>query len=308
MACAQTARGTGPAAVAAVRRAADEAAAATGQPAAAGSPRRRERVRLDVLVVARGLAASRHQAEAAIRAGEVYVDGRRIDKPGALVAPTAVLERRAGAQFVSRGGVKLAAALDAFGIDVAGRVAIDVGASTGGFTDCLLQRGARRVYAVDVGRGVLHWRLRQDPRVVVLEGRHAARLRPDDIPEAADLATVDVSFISVLKVLPAVSRLVRPGGLLVVLVKPQFEAGPRAARKGVVRSPTVHAQVLRATAAGIRALGLSPVRVVASPLVGPKGNREFFLLVHNAPGQAAEDLDEEIARVVAPPAAGEAGR
>ena len=306
---AQTAgRGARAAAVAPrARRACGEGATGAGQASAAsGSLRGRGRVRLDVLVAARGLAASRHQAEAAIRAGEVYVDGRRVDKPGTLVAPTAVVERRAGPGYVSRGGAKLAAALEAFGVDVAGCVAVDVGASTGGFTDCLLQRGARRVYAVDVGRGLLHWRLRHDPRVVVLEGRHAARLRPDDLPEAADLATVDVSFISVLKVLPAVSRLVRPGGLLVVLVKPQFEAGPRAAPKGVVRSPAVHAEVLRATAAGVRALGLSPLRVVASPLLGPKGNREFFLLVRNAPDQAAQGLDEEITRVAAPPAAGEA--
>jgi 23S rRNA (cytidine1920-2'-O)/16S rRNA (cytidine1409-2'-O)-methyltransferase len=148
----------------------------------------------------------------------------------------------------------------------------------------------------------LHWRLRRDPRVVTLEGRHAARLRPDDLPEAVDLATVDVSFISVLKVLPAVARLVRPGGLLVLLVKPQFEVGPRAAPKGVVRRPEVHAEVLRAVVAGVRTLGLSPLGVAASPLVGPKGNREFFLLVSNTPGEGADALDGEIARVVAPPA------
>ncbi|MDR7483497.1 MAG: TlyA family RNA methyltransferase [Armatimonadota bacterium] len=261
------------------------------------------RVRLDRLVVARGLALSRHQAEAAIRAGEVYVAGRRVDKPGALVHPTAPLERRAASTYVSRGGAKLAGALDAFGLDVAGCVALDVGASTGGFTDCLLQRGARRVYAVDVGRGLLHWRLRRDPRVVVLEGRHAARLRAGDLPEAVDLATVDVSFISVRKVLPAVAALVRPAGLLVLLVKPQFEVGPRAAPGGVVRDPGVHAGVLRATAAAARALGLSPLRVAASPLLGPKGNREFFLLVRNTAGQAAEGLDEEILRATTPAAA-----
>ncbi|MGQ0548849.1 MAG: TlyA family RNA methyltransferase [Armatimonadota bacterium] len=237
------------------------------------------RIRLDHLVVARGLAPSRHQAESAIRAGEIFVDGMRKDKPGVLVPQGAAVERRArGGIYVSRGGIKLAAALDAFGVAPAGLVALDVGSSTGGFTDCLLQRGASRIYAVDVGRGLLHWRLRRDARVVVLEGRHAARLRPGDLPEPIDLATVDCSFISLSKVLPAVAALLREGGRVVALVKPQFEAGPKAAPRGVVRDPAVHEEVLRRVIGDVRALGLTPMGIVPSPLLGPQGNREFFVL------------------------------
>ncbi|MDR7520953.1 MAG: TlyA family RNA methyltransferase [Armatimonadota bacterium] len=261
--------------------------------------RRAARVRLDALVVARGLAPSRHQAEGAIRSGEIFVDGRRADKPGAKVSEEAAIERRLrGPVYVSRGGIKLAAALDGFGIDPRGQVVLDVGSSTGGFTDCVLQRGARRVYAVDVGRGQLHWRLRRDPRVVVMEGRHAARLQPDDFPEPADLATIDCSFISVLKVLPAASRCVRPGGLVLALVKPQFEAGPRAAPKGVVRDPSVHEAVLRRVVDGARALGLAPVGIIPSPILGPDGNREFFLALRNGPPSGADTLDEEIRKAV----------
>lgn len=236
------------------------------------------RVRLDRLVAARGLAPTRTQAEAAVRAGEIYVDGERVDKPGTLVRPDAVVERRPrGPAYVSRGGLKLAAALDAFGVDPDGLVALDVGASTGGFTDVLLRRGARRVYAVDVGRGQLHWRLRQDPRVVVMEGRHAARMRPADLPEPADLATVDVSFISLRAVLRPVAALVRPGGAVIALVKPQFEAGPRAAPRGVVRDPAVHERVLRQVVASLPDAWLVAQGLAASPILGPEGNREFFL-------------------------------
>lgn len=257
------------------------------------------RRRLDLVVAGRGLAPSRHQAEAAIRAGEVFVNGERVDKPGVLISEDAAVERRPrGPAFVSRGGTKLAAALDAFGVDPRDRVVVDIGASTGGFTDCVLQRGARRVYAVDVGRGQLHWRLRRDPRVVVMEARHAAHLSPGDFPEAADLATVDCSFISVLKVLPAVARLVRSGGLIVALVKPQFEAGPKAAPKGVVRDPAVHEAVLRRVVAEAPQAGVRPVRVDASPLLGPDGNREFFVLLLRDTGAAADLLDEEIRRAV----------
>ncbi|MDR7417500.1 MAG: TlyA family RNA methyltransferase [Armatimonadota bacterium] len=274
---------------------------------ATASPSRREtrrparagRTRLDLLVVARGLAASRHQAEAAVRAGEVFVDGRRVEKPGTLVVDTAAIERRReGPVYVSRGGVKLEAALDAFGVDPAGQVVLDVGASTGGFTDCVLRRGARRVYAVDVGRGQLHWRLRQDPRVVVMEGRHAGRLAPADFPEAVDLATIDCSFISLLKVLPAVARVVRPGGRIIALVKPQFEVGPKAAPKGVVRDPAVHEVVLRRVVADAGASGCRPERVTVSPLRGPDGNREFFVLLRNEAGAPADTLGDEIHRVV----------
>lgn len=264
-----------------------------------GPGRRPGRTRLDTLVVARGLAPSRHQAEAAIRAGELFVNGQRVDKPGAPVPEGAVLERRPrGPEYVSRGGIKLAAALDAFGIHPVGMAVLDVGASTGGFTDCVLQRGARRVFAVDVGSGQLHWRLRRDPRVVVMEGRHAARLHPGDLPEAADLATVDCSFISVLKVLPAVARCVRPEGLLVLLVKPQFEAGPKATPRGVVRDPAVHMEVLRRVADGARALGLAPVGCIASPILGPGGNREFFLALRNTGAGPADEIDGAIVHAV----------
>lgn len=263
------------------------------------------RIRLDHLVVARGLAPTRHQAELAIRLGEIFVDGERRDKPGVLVGLEAhVQRRRRGPEFASRGGTKLAAALDAFGIDPSGVVAVDVGASTGGFTDCLLRRGARRVYAVDVGRGLLHWRLRRDPRVVVMEQRHAVQLAPADFVEPVDLATVDVSFISLLSVLPAVAGVVRAGGSIVALVKPQFEAGRKSAPKGVVRDPRVHAEVLRRVIAGARAIGLTPAAVAPSPLLGPHGNREFFVLLRKMRVEAADtasevDLDEAVRRAVA---------
>jgi 23S rRNA (cytidine1920-2'-O)/16S rRNA (cytidine1409-2'-O)-methyltransferase len=279
----------------------------TARSASGGRGRRAGRGRLDLIVAGRGLAPSRHQAEAAIRAGEVFVEGERVDKPGALIAEEAHVERRPrGPAFVSRGGIKLAAALDAFGIDPRDWVVVDIGASTGGFTDCVLQRGARRVYAVDVGRGQLHWRLRQDPRVVVMEDRHAARLSPGDLPEAVDLATVDCSFISVLKVLPAVAGLVRPGGLIVALVKPQFEAGPKAAPKGVVRDPAVHEAVLRRVVAAVPQIGLRPVRVAASSLVGPDGNREFFVLLLKGAAPAPDHLDEELRAAVHGPGGREA--
>lgn len=271
----------------------------------ARTPRERHpagRIRLDHLVVARALAPSRHQAESAIRAGEIFVDGIRKDKPGALVPHGAAVERRPrSGPFVSRGGIKLAGALDALEVSPADLVAVDVGASTGGFTDCLLQRGARRVYAVDVGRGLLHWRLRRDPRVVVLEGRHAARLRPGDLPEAVDLAAIDCSFISLSKVLPAVVALVRDDGRILALVKPQFEAGPKAAPRGVVRDPAVHEAVLHRVAEEARELGLSPIGIVPSSLLGPQGNREFFILAvkERLPDAGSVDnLTEAIRRAV----------
>jgi 23S rRNA (cytidine1920-2'-O)/16S rRNA (cytidine1409-2'-O)-methyltransferase len=245
----------------------------------------------------------------------VFVEGQRVDKPGTLVDASTPVERRSrGPEYVSRGGTKLAGALDAFGITPQDLVAVDVGASTGGFTDCLLRRGARRVYAVDVGHGQLHWRLRRDPRVVLMEGRHGARLAPEDFPEAPDLVTVDCSFISVLKVLPAIARLLRPGGRVVALVKPQFEAGPKAAPKGVVRDPSVHEAVLRRVVDEAPALGLEPLGVVASPLVGPGGNREFFVLFSAharedavTPADQRDDASrpvEEIRRAVRGPGSG----
>jgi len=244
--------------------------------------------RLDVLVVQRGLAESREKARALILAGAVLVEGQPAPKAGTLVAGDAVVEVVAGPRYVSRGGEKLAGALAVFGLDVTGLVAIDVGASTGGFTDCLLRSGAARVYAIDVGYGLIDYRLRQDPRVTVLERVNIRYL--ESLPEAGDIATVDVSFISLEKVIPVVAGLLEPGGRIVALVKPQFQAKRReVGKKGVVRDPQVHAAVLgRIVAWGagqrLRLLGLT-----ASPLRGPAGNREFFVLWRVAEAASRED-------------------
>ena len=212
-------------------------------------------------------------------AGEVRVAGRVVDKAGAAVAEDAVIEVTARPPFVSRGGLKLAAALDSFGVDVANLVCLDVGASTGGFTDCLLQRGATRVYALDVGRGQLDWRLRQDPRVVPIEGVNARHLAADALPEACDLATVDVSFISLLKVVPPLLPHLRPGGLLITLVKPQFEAGRAAVGKGgIVRDEAVRRQVIDERVAQLAALGLERRALMDSPVAGAEGNVEALAL------------------------------
>ncbi len=236
---------------------------------------RRGKVRLDQLLVQRGLAETRARAQALILAGQVRVAGAPGRKPGQMVDPDAPVEVLQPLPYVSRGGFKLAHALDRFGVDPAGWVCLDVGASTGGFTDVLLQRGAVRVYAVDVGYGQLHWRLRQDPRVVVLERTHILRLTA--LPEPVDLATVDVSFISLIRVLPAVLRHLKPRGELIALVKPQFEAERRqVGKRGVVRDPEVHRQVLARVLAAAADLGLVLGGLTASPLLGPEGNVEFL--------------------------------
>ena len=236
-------------------------------------------MRLDQLLAARGLFASREQARRAVMAGEVRVAGQIVDKPGATVAEDATIEVTARPPFVSRGGLTLAAALDAFGVDVTDRVCLDVGASTGGFTDCLLQRGAARVYALDVGRGQLDWRLRQDPRVVSIEGVNARHLAADALPEPCDLATVDVSFISLLKVVPPLLPHLRPGALLITLVKPQFEAGRAAIGKGgIVRDEAVRRQVIDERVAQLAALGLGLRGLMDSPVAGAEGNVEALAL------------------------------
>ncbi len=236
-----------------------------------------KRVRLDALLVGRGLAESRMRAQAMVLAGEVYLAHLRASKPGTLVSADAEIEIRSRRPaFVSRGGYKLDHAIQAFGIDVAGRVAIDVGASTGGFTDCLLQRGARLVYAIDVGTGQLAWTLRRDSRVVSLEQRDVRTVTAEELGQPADLATVDVAFISLLTVMPAVMRLVRPPGPIVALLKPQFEVGPGVAKGGVVRDSVVHRATLERSLARLEALGLTIKGVTASPLAGPEGNLEFF--------------------------------
>jgi 23S rRNA (cytidine1920-2'-O)/16S rRNA (cytidine1409-2'-O)-methyltransferase len=249
--------------------------------------------RLDVLLVERGLAESRAQAQALVMAGRVP----GFDKAGQQVDEAAALELTAGPRFVSRGGEKLDHALDAFAVEVAGRGAIDVGASTGGFTDVLLQRGAARVIALDVGRGQLHERMRDDPRVTVMDGVNARHLT--ELPFRPDLVVADVSFISLRRVLPPVLRLARPGWEGVVLVKPQFEAGRAHVKGGVVRDPAVRARVLREVAEAALAWDAVTVGVADSGLSGPKGNRESFLhLVHEPRPELPDDLDDWIADAV----------
>ncbi len=239
------------------------------------------KVRLDELLVARGLAASRTRAQALVMAGRVRSGATRLDKPGRLVPADLPLELEGGpeTEWASRGAAKLIAALDAFAIDPAGRVALDIGASTGGFTDVLLRRGARRVYAVDVGRGQLLWRLRTDPRVVALEGVNARHLGSEQVPEPVELVTCDVSFISLELVLPPALGLCAPEAVLVALIKPQFEAGREAVGKGgVVRDPAVHERICAEIAAWLGAQpGWRVLGIVPSPLLGPAGNREFLI-------------------------------
>jgi 23S rRNA (cytidine1920-2'-O)/16S rRNA (cytidine1409-2'-O)-methyltransferase len=237
------------------------------------APRRRA----DVALVERGFYASRARAQEAIAAGLVTADGRPVRKPSDLISAGAAIEAGQPHPYVSRGGVKLAAALDAFRLDPRGWVCLDVGASTGGFTEVLLQRGAAKVYAVDVGRDQLHPSLRADPRVVSLESTDARALTPDLIPEPADALVSDVSFISLKLVLPAAVRLLKPKAILAVLVKPQFEAGPAHVRKGIVRDEAVHRAVCEDIAAFVRSLGFEVVGVVPSPIEGGDGNREFLL-------------------------------
>lgn len=236
-----------------------------------------ERERLDILVHQRGLAESREQARRYILAGLVTVDGRVEDKPGTRVSSQATILVEATCRYVSRGGLKLEAALDSFSIDVGGFVVGDVGASTGGFTDCLLQRGAARIYAIDVGYGQLAWKLRQDPRVVVMERVNVRYL--EGLPEPLDLVTIDVSFVSLTLALPPVLRLLKPAGHVVALIKPQFEAGRHQVGKGgVVRDAAVHRSVLEGILAWSATQTLVSRGLIASPLRGPAGNIEF--LVH----------------------------
>ncbi|MGQ0645360.1 MAG: TlyA family RNA methyltransferase [Elusimicrobiota bacterium] len=241
----------------------------------------RAKRRLDILLVERGLAETRAKAQALILAGRVRAPGLRALKAGALVPPDQPVELLEAAPYVSRGGEKLAGALRAFQISVSGRVCWDVGASTGGFTDCLLQAGAARVAAIDVGHGQLHWKLRQDARVLNLEKTHILKLRAEDLP-VPGLAVADLSFISLDKVLPRLAALLPPGAELIALVKPQFEAGPRNAPKGVVRDPEVRSRILKNIEARLPEWGFRLQGSAPSVLKGPKGNQEHFLyLVKN---------------------------
>jgi 23S rRNA (cytidine1920-2'-O)/16S rRNA (cytidine1409-2'-O)-methyltransferase len=261
-----------------------------------------KRLRLDQLLVERGLVPTRSRAQALVLAGKVLVgegDAARRDlKAGDLVDRGAVVAVSGGREWVSRGAHKLIAALDAFGVEPEGLVALDVGASTGGFTDVLLARGATRVYALDVGYGQLAEKLRRDARVVSMERVNARTLTPTTLREPVDLAVIDVAFISLALVLGPIRSVLRDGrGPIVALVKPQFEAGRADAKGGVVRDREVHLRVLRATAAAARELGLGTRDVIASPILGPEGNREFLALFGAGPSCA--ELDERIEAAVA---------
>jgi 23S rRNA (cytidine1920-2'-O)/16S rRNA (cytidine1409-2'-O)-methyltransferase len=251
-------------------------------------------------LVERGLFPTRTSAQAAVLAGKVRVDGVAASRAAQAVDDAAAIAVDPGPRFVSRGGEKLDGALDALAVDVAGALALDLGASTGGFTDCLLQRGAERVVALDVGYGQLDWRLRNDGRVHVMERVNARELRPQALPFVPDLVTCDLAFIGVGTVWPAVAACLDPAHRALVLVKPQFEAGRGAVGKGgVVRDPATHAEAIRRVARAIEAQGGRPAGLVASPLRGPRGNREFFLMsVGPARQQASFDLDAAIAGVV----------
>jgi 23S rRNA (cytidine1920-2'-O)/16S rRNA (cytidine1409-2'-O)-methyltransferase len=256
------------------------------------------RTRIDRVLVEQGLVESREKAARVIMAGEVLVDGRRVDKPGALVSEDAEIEVLGRSPFVSRGGEKLSHALEQFGVDGRGRVCVDVGASTGGFTDCLLQQGAVQVYAVDVGTGQLDERLRRDARVVVMERSNARALDARLFEDRPSLGVVDVAFISLEKVLPSVFGVLAPGGEVVALVKPQFEVGRASVGKGgVVRDPALHRAVITRLARFAVLRGWHVRGVTASPLRGPKGNREFFLHLATQ-GRTAIDLEAMIERSV----------
>ena len=256
-------------------------------------------MRLDVLLVERGLVESRAKAQAMIMAGQVRVAGQVMLKPGTAIPTDSVLTVDSGPRFVSRGGEKLDAALETFAMDVTGWVCADVGASTGGFTDCLLQRGATKVYAIDVGKGILHWKLRNDPRVVVMEETNARYV--ESLPEPVSLITVDASFISLKLLLPVVKKWISPlpmsplpegEGNVVALIKPQFEAGKKdvARGDGVIRDPEIHKQVLLDVLGFAQKDGFQIRGLIKSPLFGPKGNAEFLVWL----GEKETDADRDI--------------
>ena len=234
--------------------------------------------RLDVLLFERGLAESRERARAMIMSGIVFIDGRRVDKPGTAVSADSEIDVRGdNLAYVSRGGLKLEKALEHFGVLADGKTCIDCGASTGGFTDCLLQKGAKCVYAVDVGYGQLAWKLRNDPRVITMERTNIRYVTPEQIPEPIELAVIDVSFISLKLVLPAVQELLSPEGEIICLIKPQFEAGrEKVGKKGVVRDADTHMEVLNNFIADAENAGLTVKGITFSPIKGPEGNIEYL--------------------------------
>lgn len=243
--------------------------------------------RLDVLLTERGLQESRQRAQAVIMSGEVFVNGQRVDKPGTAVAEDAQIEIRGGTlAYVSRGGLKLEKAMATFPIDLHGAVCADIGASTGGFTDCMLQNGAEKVYAVDVGYGQLAWKLRSDPRVVCLERTNARYLTHEQVPDELDFASVDVSFISLKLILPPLNGLLKDGGHAACLVKPQFEAGrEKVGKKGVVRDPDVHLEVLEHFLDHAKECGFTVLGLTYSPIRGPEGNIEYLGYLEKGPWQ-----------------------
>ena len=243
--------------------------------------------RLDVLLVSRGLCESRSKAQAVIMSGEVYVEGQKADKAGAEFPVEAQIEVRGHAcPYVSRGGLKLEKALRDFGVDPTGFVCSDSGASTGGFTDCLLQQGAAKVFAIDVGYGQLAWKIRSDPRVVVMERTNIRYVTPEELGETLDLSVIDVSFISLKIVLPAIQKLLKPTGQVLCLIKPQFEAGKeKVGKKGVVRDPAVHQEVLQDFVALADSLHFTIRDLTFSPVKGPEGNIEFLAHLSMQPGE-----------------------
>ncbi len=255
--------------------------------------------RLDVLLVQRGLAPSREKAKAMIMEGNVFVSGQREDKAGSSFDEKAEIEVRGNTlKYVSRGGLKMEKAINHFGIDLTGLVCMDIGASTGGFTDCMLQNGASKVYAVDVGYGQFAWTLRQDPRVVCMEKTNIRYVLPDDIGDALDFASADVSFISLEKVIPAARELLSPSGEMVCLIKPQFEAGrEKVGKKGVVRDPKVHIEVIERILAFVQEMGFTVKNLDFSPIKGPEGNIEY--LVHIQKGFGSREGIVDVAQLVA---------
>ncbi|NLP46609.1 MAG: TlyA family RNA methyltransferase [Epulopiscium sp.] len=249
--------------------------------------------RLDILLVNNHLASSREQAKAFIMAGQVYVEDQREDKPGAKFATDVnIILKQNQKPYASRGGYKLEKALQSFPISLNNKVALDIGASTGGFTDCMLQNGAKKVYAIDVGYGQLAWELRQDSRVITMEKTNIRYVQPEDIPEKADFASIDVSFISLTKVLPAVKHLLKDNGEIVSLIKPQFEAGrEKVGKKGVVKDPKIHKQVILNIINFVHSQGLFVYQLDYSPIKGPKGNIEYLLYIGLTPLVSKSDLN-----------------
>lgn len=257
--------------------------------------------RLDLLMVERALAPSREKAKAYIMSGDVYVDGQKEDKAGTMFKETVKIEVRGNTlPYVSRGGLKLEKAMNNFGVSLDGKVCMDVGASTGGFTDCMLQNGAVKVYSIDVGYGQLDWKLRNDPRVVCMEKTNIRYVTPEDIAEPADFSSIDVSFISLTKVLLPVRNLLSPSGQIVCLIKPQFEAGrEKVGKKGVVRDPAVHEEVIEKVIAYAKEQYLRPLALDFSPIKGPEGNIEYLLYLQKEPeGTKLPETELDVAAVV----------